>query len=123
MRRASMGAAGAAILSTAILVPAAFAQSPSAVPAPASPAASLGSEPVASPAAAGGAVHPAHIHTGTCAELGGVVAPLRDLAPIEPGAAGGTTVTLGGAVEVSVTRVEVPIPQMLRDPHAMYTSI
>ena len=35
-------------------------------------------EPQASPAA-GGAAHPAHIHNGTCATLGDVVAPLGDI--------------------------------------------
>ena len=59
MKRTSMGAASAALLASAILVPGALGQSPSVAPA----------SPAASPAAAGDA-HPAHIHSGTCTELG-----------------------------------------------------
>ena len=64
--------------------------------------------------------HPAHIHTGTCAELGDVVAPLSDVtAP--------STDVLGehvGAesaipVESSITTIAMPFADIVASPHAI----
>jgi hypothetical protein len=46
------------------------------------------SDPIAADpgAAAGNVPHPAHIHSGTCAELGDVVFPLNDVAVADPNA-------------------------------------
>lgn len=112
MKHARSLAAGTALLASALLVPGVAAQSPAPSMAPLpSPAASLGTGMDTH------ASHPAHIHTGTCTELGDVVGPLRDIAPLQ-GAATGSLASLPG-VEVSVSRVNLTIPQMLRDPHAI----
>lgn len=104
MRRALTTAAGSALLATALLVPGAAAQSPEASPA-------------ASPAGPGTGVdverHPAHIHAGTCANLGDIVAPLPDVRL--PAAQAGPE----GGVESSLTRVDLTIEQMLAEPHAI----
>jgi len=61
--------------------------------------------------------HPAHIHSGTCDELGDVVFPLADVAAPtgeEMGAAG------GHAVKVSeVNHVDVPLQEILDGGHAI----
>jgi hypothetical protein len=61
--------------------------------------------------------HPAHIHSGTCDQLGDVVHPLADVAAPsgeEMGAAG------GHAVKVSEgNRIEVPLQEILDGGHAI----
>ncbi len=61
--------------------------------------------------------HPAHIHSGTCDELGDVVYPLADVVTLtgeEMGAAG------GHAVKVSeVNHVDVPLQEILDGGHAI----
>ena len=61
--------------------------------------------------------HPAHIHSGTCEQLGDVVFPLADVAVPsgeEMGAAG------GHAVKVSeVNHVDVPLQEILDGGHAI----
>ena len=103
-------AAGTALLASALLVPGVAAQSPA-------PSVDPIASPAASPSTSTGAVHPAHIHAGSCPTPGDVVAPLRDLTAPR-GAQIGSITSIGG-VEVSVTRVDLQIPQMLRDPHAI----
>ncbi len=63
-------------------------------------------------------VHPAHIHTGTCAELGDVVAPLTDIAHI------GADAEMTGAasaipVKGSVTVVDMPLQEIIDGGHAI----
>jgi plastocyanin len=53
--------------------------------------------------------HPAHIHTGSCANLGDVVAPLNDV----------TLVAGSDRVGVSQTKVDLSIKDMLESPHAI----
>ena len=62
--------------------------------------------------------HPAHIHTGSCAELGDVVAPLTDVAVV------GQDAERSGAesaipVKGSYTEVEMPLDDILASPHAV----
>jgi plastocyanin len=72
---------------------------------------------VAAQGAAAGVPHPAHIHSGTCAELGDVVAPLQDVVLVVPGAAPSSP----GAERVgaSVTRVDPKLEDILGSPHAI----
>ncbi|MDQ3540878.1 MAG: hypothetical protein M3440_09335 [Chloroflexota bacterium] len=80
--------------------------------------------------------HPAHIHSGTCAELGDVVFPLDDLtetgmtASPEPADETGSTPAAsaeggmleGGSVEVvaeSTTTVDVPLSDIISGEHAI----
>jgi plastocyanin len=63
-------------------------------------------------------VHPAHIHTGTCAELGDVVAPLTDIAHV------GADAEMTGAasaipVKGSVTVVDMPLQEIIDGGHAI----
>jgi len=60
--------------------------------------------------------HPAHIHTGTCAELGDVVVPLEDV-----GSAGGEAVGPESAhpVESSQTVVDLPLQEIIDGGHAI----
>ena len=61
--------------------------------------------------------HPAHIHSGTCADLGDIVAPLADVTAITEGEVEGS----GSAVpiKVSETEVELPLADILAAPHAL----
>ena len=68
--------------------------------------------PVATPVVA--AVHPAHIHTGSCDSLGEVVFPLADLAM--PAADEGSGVI---PIATSVTVVDASLEQILSAPHAV----
>ena len=65
-----------------------------------------------------GEAHPAHIHAGTCAELGDVVAPLTDIAHI-----GGNVESTGAAsaipVKGSVTVVDMPLQEIVDGGHAI----
>src|SRR5687768_8924552 len=63
-------------------------------------------------------VHPAHIHSGTCAELGDVVVPLTDVAHIA-----GDAETSGAAsaipVKGSLTVVDAPLQEIIDGGHAI----
>src|SRR5918995_6439579 len=62
-------------------------------------------------------VHPAHIHSGTCDQLGDVVYPLADVAAPtgeEMGAAGGHPVKVS-----EVNHVDVPLQEILDGGHAI----
>src|SRR5918993_3164319 len=63
-------------------------------------------------------VHPAHIHSGTCAELGDVVVPLTDIAHI-----GDDEERTGPAsaipVKSSVTVVDMPLQEIVDGGHAI----
>jgi hypothetical protein len=62
-------------------------------------------------------VHPAHIHSGTCDQLGDVVFPLADVAypsGEEMGAAGGHPVKLS-----EVNHVDVPLQEIIDGGHAI----
>lgn len=70
------------------------------------------------------AVLPAHIHTGTCDEVGDVVFPLEDvqLAPVGEGAATPTTepaMVHADVVLTSVTELEVTIDELLAGDHVI----
>lgn len=95
-RRSTNLAAVAALAALTLLVPAGHAQTPVAE--------------------TGGAVHPVHIHAGTCAELGEVVFPLKDLT----GPSGEFT---GPASAVPVTLseniVDTPLQEIIDGGHAI----
>ncbi len=67
-------------------------------------------------AQAGDGPHPAHIHSGSCAELGDVVAPLTDVAAREGEARG---MGSGHPVKGSHTVVEMPLDEILDGGHAI----
>ena len=73
--------------------------------------------PVGSPPAGDGP-HPAHIHTGTCDDLGDVVLPLTD---VDDPAAGGEQVgaTTAHAVKASETTVDMPLEEIIEGGHAI----
>jgi len=60
-----------------------------------------------------GIPHPAHIHTGSCANLGDVVAPLNDV----------TLVQGSDRVGTSVTPVDLKIADILASPHAIMAHV
>lgn len=62
------------------------------------------------------APHPAHIHTGTCTELGEVVAPLTDVAVQEGEHVGAET---AHAVKTSHTIVDMPLQEIIDGGHAI----
>jgi plastocyanin len=62
------------------------------------------------------APHPAHIHSGTCAELGDVVLPLTDVAPIDGESSGATSAL---PVKVSETTVDAPLQEIIDGGHAI----
>lgn len=78
------------------------------------------------PAAGGEIPHPAHIHNGTCENLGDVAFPLNDVAPLEAGAtpavspvaspAAGDT---GEVVAQSTTEVEVSLDDLIGTEYAI----
>jgi hypothetical protein len=55
--------------------------------------------------------HPAHIHTGTCADLGDIVAPLGDV----------TLVSGSNRVGTSTTKIGLSLKDILGSPHAIMT--
>jgi hypothetical protein len=62
--------------------------------------------------------HPAHIHAGTCEELGDVVVPLTDVADVAADAErAGPASAL--AVKSSVTVVEMPLEEIIDGGHAI----
>jgi plastocyanin len=63
-------------------------------------------------------VHPAHIHSGTCAELGDVEAPLTDIAHVGDDAER-TGATSAIPVKGSVTVVDMPLQEIIDGGHAI----
>ena len=63
------------------------------------------------------APHPAHIHDGTCDELGDVVFPLSDVAVSEAGEVAGLASAI--PIQVGETEVEAPLADILAAPHAI----
>ena len=62
--------------------------------------------------------HPAHIHSGTCAELGDVVYPLTDVAPAtDQGEASGPASAL--PVNLSESTVDAPLQEIIDGGHAI----
>ena len=62
--------------------------------------------------------HPAHIHTGTCDELGDVVLPLEELA--DPAAGGERSgPATAHAVKASETTVDLPLEEIVAGGHAV----
>ena len=91
-----------------LLVPGSFAQDEATPVGEATPVAG---------AQVGDGPHPAHIHSGTCDELGDVVHPLEDVAEPtgeEMGAAGGHPVKLSEG-----THLDVPLREILDGDHAV----
>jgi plastocyanin len=63
-------------------------------------------------------VHPAHIHSGTCAELGDVVVPLTDVAHIGDDAER-TGAISSIPVKTSMTVVDMPLQEIIDGGHAI----
>lgn len=63
------------------------------------------------------APHPAHIHSGTCAQLGDVVSPLTDVAPLPNAGAAGPASAI--PVELSVNQVDMPLQEIIDGGHAI----
>ena len=61
-------------------------------------------------------VHPAHIHSGTCAELGDVVAPLTDVAAPEGEHVGADS---AHAVKTSISVVDMPLQEIIDGGHSI----
>ena len=66
---------------------------------------------------AGGTPHPAHIHSGTCDQLGDVVVPLTDIAAQAGGVPTGAP--SANAVTVSETIVDMPLQALLDGGYAI----
>ena len=75
------------------------------------------SAPLASAQEAGDAPHPAHIHSGTCDNLGDIVAPLNDVTELTAGENFGAASAI--LVKQSDTDVELPLGDILSGPHAI----
>ena len=103
--RSLRGGAVIALAALAVLVPAGLAQTPEGQATPLA-----GAEVDDGP-------HPAHIHTGTCDELGDVVHPLADVvAPTDGEQSGPTT---AHAVKTSETTVDMPLEEIIDGGHAI----
>jgi plastocyanin len=63
------------------------------------------------------APHPAHIHSGTCDNLGDIVAPLSDVTELTAGEVFGASTAV--LVKESETDVEMPLGDILSAPHAI----
>lgn len=63
------------------------------------------------------APHPAHIHPGTCDDLGDILAPLSDVAAITAGEPQGSASAV--PVEVSLSEVQPALSDLLAAPHAI----
>jgi plastocyanin len=63
------------------------------------------------------ASHPAHIHSGTCDNLGDIVAPLGDVTELTAGESFGVPTAV--LVKESETDVELPLGDILAAPHAI----
>jgi hypothetical protein len=96
VRRLISGAAVTALAALTLLVPTGSAQTPVAERA--------------------GAVHPVHVHSGTCAELGDVVYPLVDLA-VPAGEFTGPDSAV--AVTLSENIVDAPLQEIIDGGHAI----
>jgi plastocyanin len=107
MKKGSLGIASAGALTTTLLLAGmALGQSPN-------PSPGLSPSPGASPPASATAeAHAAHIHAGTCADLGDVVSPLEDVTTLGDD-------TGGPRVEASVTRLRLDLDDILAAPHAI----
>ncbi len=71
-----------------------------------------------------GPPRPAHIHAGTCEDLGDVVYPLNDLAPVTPFATPEAVLAspeaeVREAVPESETIVDASLEELLAEPHAI----
>ncbi|MDQ3443724.1 MAG: hypothetical protein M3490_08975, partial [Chloroflexota bacterium] len=77
--------------------------------------AGLAQTPVATPVAADGP-HPAHIHSGSCAELGDVVFPLTSVEALSGEAVGSET---AHEVKTSNTFLDVSLDDILAGDHAI----
>ena len=77
--------------------------------------------PQATPTGGIEASHPAHIHAGTCEELGDVVFPLNDVAPLDAEAtpAASPAAGAGDVVAESITEVEASLDDILATEHAI----
>jgi len=87
-----------------------------------------GDDHEATPVGGGEAAHPAHIHAGTCEELGDVVFPLNDVAALDasaeatPAASPAASPAAAGAGDVvaeSTTEVEASLDDILAADHAI----
>ena len=65
----------------------------------------------------GDEAHPAHVHAGSCDELGDIIAPLNNLTFVGEGDVEGAEAAL--PVEVSETEIELPLADILAGPHAV----
>jgi plastocyanin len=72
--------------------------------------------PVSAAQESADAPHPAHIHTGTCAQLGDIAAPLKDVAAPEGERSGSTTAF---PLETSETIIDLPLQELLDGNHAV----
>jgi plastocyanin len=63
------------------------------------------------------APHPAHIHSGTCDNLGDIVAPLGDVTELTAGESFGASTAI--LVKESETDVPLPLGDILSTPHAI----
>src|SRR5215213_6716273 len=63
------------------------------------------------------APHPAHIHSGTCDNLGDIVAPLKDVTELTAGESFGAATAV--LVKESDTDVPLPLGDILAAPHAI----
>ncbi len=96
-RRSAYLAAVTAFAALTLLIPAGNTQTPVAVPA--------------------GAVHPVHIHAGTCGdELGDVIVPLNDLVAPEGEASGPDSAV---TVTLSENIVDIPLQDIIDGGHAI----
>ena len=100
-------AVAAAFAALALLAPGALAQTPEGQ-----------ATPVAG-AQDGDGPHPAHIHSGTCDELGDVVLPLEDLADPAGGGEERSGPATAHAVKTSETTVDMPLEEIVEGGHAI----
>ena len=77
-------------------------------------------------AVTGSAAHPAHIHFGSCGELGEVFFPLSDVVPdslVQEGSLVSTSgkigVETGAPVAISTSTIDVTIAELITGPHAI----
>src|ERR687898_725490 len=63
------------------------------------------------------APHPAHIHSGTCDNLGDIVAPLSDVTELNAGEVFGAATAV--LAKESETDVALPLGEILSAPHAI----
>ena len=75
------------------------------------------SAPLARGQEAADAPHPAHIHSGTCDNLGDIVAPLSDVTELTAGEVFGAPTAV--LVKESETDVDLPLGDILAAPHAI----